>query len=77
MNRQQKLGESSGERLSWPELREYWERHSELRAPLDDKADLDALQNVLHPTMPAYVNGYYARFQSQIFGMLLESLPAR
>jgi SAM-dependent methyltransferase len=64
------------ERLTWTEMQEYWERHVELRAPVQLNEDPDGLGNVCHPGQPLWLNRYYARFQRRVYLDLL-SLASR
>ena len=64
-------------RLTWPEMREYWERHADVRAPLQLNEDPDGLGNVCHPGQPLWLNRYYARFQRRVYLDLLSRVPAR
>lgn len=63
-------------RFNWDETRRYWESHGVARARVDPESDPDALDNVLHPGEPLWLNQYYARFQSAVFRRLLAQVPA-
>ncbi len=63
-------------RFNWDETRRYWESHSVARARVDPASDPDALDNVLHPGEPLWLNRYYARFQHVVFRRLLARVPA-
>jgi SAM-dependent methyltransferase len=58
-------------------MRDYWERHEELRAPVDLADDPEGLANVCHPGQPVWLNRYHARIQRQVFRELLSLVPAR
>jgi 2-polyprenyl-3-methyl-5-hydroxy-6-metoxy-1,4-benzoquinol methylase len=62
-------------RFTWAETREYWERHAELRAPVNLDEDPDALANVCHPGQPAWLNRYHAGLQRRVYRDLLSHVP--
>lgn len=63
--------------LTWPEMRKYWERHAELRAPLRPDLDPEGLGNVCQPGLPLWLNRYYARFQRLVYRDLLSQVSDR
>jgi SAM-dependent methyltransferase len=63
-------------RFNWDETRRYWESHTIARARVDPASDPDALDNVLHPGEPLWLNEYYARAQRAVFCRLLALVPA-
>lgn len=62
------------ERLTWPEMKQYWEAHSR-RWCVDLASDRDALANVLQQGEPAWLNAFFARLQRRVFTELLKLVP--
>jgi SAM-dependent methyltransferase len=63
-------------RLTWNEIRQYWETHAEGLGALDLAADPDALGNVVWPGQPLWLNEHLAALQEPAYRHLLELAPA-
>ncbi len=61
-------------RLTWPEMVQYWESHVDQRAPLDERGDPDALNNVCYTGAPLWLNKYHASLQAETYLALLAAV---
>ncbi len=76
MRMYQRSNSGEARRFEWDEMRRFWEKHYELRAPADPDSDPEALDNVCTPGAPGWLNRHYARGQEAIFECLLDRVPA-
>ena len=63
------------QRFARSEMRNYWERHGDLRGAFDLEQDPDGLANVCHPGRPIWLNRYYAKLQRRVYRNLLSPVP--
>lgn len=59
------------QRLTWPEMLDYWRLHDQRWGDIDYGLDPEGLINVCAPGQPIWLGKYYARFQRLVFGRLL------
>lgn len=63
------------QRLTWPEMLEYWRLHDERWGNIDYDRDPDGLSNICAAGQPIWLGSYYARFQRLVYEKLLALLP--
>ena len=63
------------QRLTGPQMREYWRIHDRRFGGIDYARDPDGLTNICGAGQPLWLSRHYARFQRVVFESLLASTP--